>query len=316
VTEDNTGLDSGVWLPAKAPLPTPRWLVGLAALKNQVHALGGTNPDRTASNAHNAYSPVTNRWSNLAPMSSSRSMVGVATVGEHLYAIGGFRLLSRGREPLGINEMYDPANNSWTTRAPMPTPRGIVGLATLGGKIYAIGGSAAKATVAANEVYDPATDSWSSCAPLKAGRTGIAAAGIGESVFLCGGAGDDETALTTVEAFRPATDDYATVAPLPTARWLAGGAVTHGQIHVLGGYSFALDTPLAANEAYDLRANSWTPEDPIPQGGTGAATTAAARVSLIPGGHVYVLQYVFASNQVRTLEYLTSPFDEKASEKS
>jgi hypothetical protein len=39
-------------------------------------------------------------------------------------------------------EEYDPATNTWTTKAPMPTARESLGLAAASnGKIYAVGGA-------------------------------------------------------------------------------------------------------------------------------------------------------------------------------
>ena len=55
-------------------------------------------------------------------------------------------------------EEYDPATDTWATKAPMPTPRWNLGVATASnGKIYAIGGfnGSLLATV---EEYDPATN--------------------------------------------------------------------------------------------------------------------------------------------------------------
>ena len=38
------------------------------------------------------------------------------------------------------NEVYDPTTDSWTTMAPMPTPRHGTGAATVGDTIYIPGG--------------------------------------------------------------------------------------------------------------------------------------------------------------------------------
>ena len=59
--------------------------------------------------------------------------------------------------------------NSWVPKAPMQQARANLGVATVNGKIYAIGGIALKyqdnsrresVDVATNEEYDPATDTW------------------------------------------------------------------------------------------------------------------------------------------------------------
>ena len=37
-------------------------------------------------------------------------------------------------------EMYDPALDRWTAKAPMPTPRHGIGAVALGGRVYVPGG--------------------------------------------------------------------------------------------------------------------------------------------------------------------------------
>src|SRR2546423_12290840 len=55
--------------------------------------------------------------------------------GGKIYVVGG---CASGR--LNDVEEYDPASNTWTTKAPMPTARYGLAAAEAGGKIYAIGG--------------------------------------------------------------------------------------------------------------------------------------------------------------------------------
>ncbi|HCG02639.1 MAG TPA: hypothetical protein DEV93_19115, partial [Chloroflexi bacterium] len=72
---------------------------------------------------------------------------------------------------LGTVEAYDPATNSWSTKAAMPSARwGLA--ATIGpdGKIYAIGGveplGLAGKIVGTVEAYAPSTNSWGALTPL------------------------------------------------------------------------------------------------------------------------------------------------------
>ena len=51
----------------------------------------------------------------------------------------------------------------WSTGAPMPSSRTEVAVATVGSKIYVVGGFGGGPVI---EIYDPATDSWSRGAPL------------------------------------------------------------------------------------------------------------------------------------------------------
>ncbi|MEZ0334082.1 MAG: Kelch repeat-containing protein, partial [Gemmatimonadales bacterium] len=69
-------------------------------------------------------------------------------------------------------EVYDPATNQWTEKAPMPRRRWLGAGATLGGQLYVIGGfrddpdGVSTISVATTSVYNPATDTWSTRAPF------------------------------------------------------------------------------------------------------------------------------------------------------
>ena len=100
-----------------------------------------------------AYDPTTNTWSTKAPMPTPRHMVGVAVVGNILYAIGGHGADSGNL--VTTVEAYDPISNTWSTKAGMPTPRAHFGATEADGTIYAIGGDAAAAVINANEAFTP-----------------------------------------------------------------------------------------------------------------------------------------------------------------
>lgn len=75
-------------------------------------------------------------------------------------------------------EMYDPETNSWSERAPLPTPRQAMG-ADLGadGRIYVVGGAPSYAhprPLAVVEIYDPKTDTWETGPSMRFARRGHA----------------------------------------------------------------------------------------------------------------------------------------------
>src|SRR5436305_1126533 len=70
------------------------------------------------------------------------------TLGDKIYVIGGATVLpgasavhpQQPHSSVGAVEEYDPATNSWRSRAPLPTPRNHAVGAAVNGKIYVIGG--------------------------------------------------------------------------------------------------------------------------------------------------------------------------------
>ncbi len=76
--------------------------------------------------------------------------------------------------PGPIIVQYDPANDSWRTRAPLPRSLDHIGSVELNGKIYLIGGFVGGGVHRDGQntafEYDPASDTWRILAPMKAGR--------------------------------------------------------------------------------------------------------------------------------------------------
>ena len=85
------------------------------------------------------FDPSTRVWSNIAALSTARSSLAVAVLGDKLYAIGGE---DSEEEPLHSVECLDLSvpNSQWTAVAPMTTPRHGMGAVVTGGKIYVAGG--------------------------------------------------------------------------------------------------------------------------------------------------------------------------------
>ena len=71
-----------------------------------------------------AYDPVTNSWSTKASLPNRRFSAAGVAFGGKLYVIGGFREVQDGvREAVRTTSIYDPATNSWSNGAPLPTHR-------------------------------------------------------------------------------------------------------------------------------------------------------------------------------------------------
>ena len=161
---------------------------------------------------------------------------GALSVTEHegkLYAIGGY---DRKANSAAV-EVYDPQRNTWTSRAPLPTPRDHLAAATVSGKVYAIGGRLNgdyRRNLSVTEVYDPLTDRWTLAADLPTARSGITAAEVGGRVYVFGGEGGDGT-FRENEAYDPTRNTWQTMAPMPTGRHGLGSAVVRGRIHVISG---------------------------------------------------------------------------------
>ena len=85
---------------------------------------------------------------------------------------------------------YDPINNKWSTKAPPPTPRALLTLATANGIIYAIGGFDKQGPVSAFEAYDIASDKWITLAPtIVRGRQALHSEVVNGTLYVISGEG-------------------------------------------------------------------------------------------------------------------------------
>ncbi len=150
------------------PMPTARSDFAIAVYNNKIYVIGGTVGNGYVSN-NEVYDPSTNTWETKASMPTPRSDLTANVVNDKIYLIGGKRYSNA--DPYftetNANEVYDPANNTWTTKTSIPTAVYAYASATINGKIYIVGGSNNPtssqngAMIDANQVYDPQTDHWS-----------------------------------------------------------------------------------------------------------------------------------------------------------
>jgi hypothetical protein len=92
----------------------------------------------------------------------------------------------------GVHEVYDPATDTWSEAAPLPTARSGAATAVLNGRILVMGGehnpTSATGTFEENEAYAPDTDTWSTLKLLPTPRHGFGAAVFDDAVYTPGGA--------------------------------------------------------------------------------------------------------------------------------
>ena len=123
--------------------------------------------------------PTQGSWSKAAPIAAGpRSELQTVSLDGKIYAIGGYTVVMRDGKPAmipnsGINEVYDPATDSWHTLAAVPMGANHTGIAVLNGKIYIGGGFLGTGHMMTTDrfyAYDPAADRWQELAPLSSPR--------------------------------------------------------------------------------------------------------------------------------------------------
>lgn len=274
-------------------MPTKRTEVAAATLDGKVYLVGGFEKPSLGNVMSFAitpsvevYDPSTDRWMSKAPLPVGLHHVGIGVGGGKLYVIGGYRKSGLTVwNPVATVYAYDPATDSWTERASMPTARGALSVTEHEGKLYAIGGYDRKANNAQVEVYDPVRNEWKTVAALPTPRDHLATATVAGKIYAIGGRldGDYSQNLATVETYDPSIDRWTRVSELPTARSGITAAVVDGKIYVLGGEG-AVGT-FQENEAYDPVRETWQRMAPMPTArhGLGSAVVQG-QIYVISGG--------------------------------
>jgi N-acetylneuraminic acid mutarotase len=152
------------------------------------------------------------------------------------------------------------AGSSWTSVAPLPTPRGYAAAGVVNGVVYAAGGGG-NGIFGTVEAYDPVANSWTARAPLPTPRAVAAAGVINGTLYVVGGS--NASVLGTLEAYDPATNVWTTRAPMPTPRWGLAAGVVNGVLYAVGGVD-QNGAYVGTVEAYDPATNSWTTRASLP----------------------------------------------------
>jgi carboxyl-terminal processing protease len=171
-----------------APMQEPRSRFALVTVNGKLYAIGGIVPGHPGKNGDVAtveeYDPATDRWSFKTEMPTRRHGHGAVTVGNKVIVVGGFGETGKQYGPLRIVEEYDPAANRWTRKPEMPTPRGFLGLAAVGDKLFAVGGHYHLEAV---ESYDLRTETWQRLPPLPHRLTRFGMTALEATLYAVGG---------------------------------------------------------------------------------------------------------------------------------
>jgi hypothetical protein len=204
------------------------------------------------------YDPATNTWTEAAPMQSARASQSATLLADHrVLLIGGmdrFFNYPSGSAPatgLATTELFDPANDSWSSAPSMRYAR-ISPSATLlpNGRVLVVGDEGANERTA--EIFDPALGGWSASPRPAAGRAGHVAVLLrGGAVLIVGGLGEASS-----ELFDWRRTTWTSAASLAVIRSGATATVLDdGRVLVAGGFGSG-PMPLASAELYDPHGTS------------------------------------------------------------
>jgi N-acetylneuraminic acid mutarotase len=259
---------------ALAPVPVPRYYVGVGAAHEKVFVIGGFRPAE-ATLVH-VYDTKTNTWAAAKALPSGYSLPNVASVNDRLFVLGGFE------NPRTLE--YDFSKDDWIARAPLPTERGRGGAAVgVTGTTVLLAGGIIMGNSANNLAtgirfadlfaYDVTADSWSTLTELPV-ETGYAVGAVLGNVFWVVGGSTNFSRTEQVLAYDLTNKVWmAAVHPLPVSISSAAVGILGGTMVVTGGIASGTGMISKNTFALDQSTGDWATIAtlPTPRFGMGGA---------------------------------------------
>ncbi|XP_047424320.1 kelch-like protein 40b [Mugil cephalus] len=176
---------SADWL-GMPPIPSPRFLFGLAEAENSIFVLGGRELKEREQTLDSVmiYDRQSFKWGESEPI--PYPVYGHATISHNdvVYVIGG-----KGENKTCLKKMcaYDAKRFEWKELAPMKTARSLLGATVHKDKIYVAAGVTDNGLTDSVEVYDIATNKWSDFVPFPQERSSLNLVSLAGSLFAVGG---------------------------------------------------------------------------------------------------------------------------------
>jgi hypothetical protein len=276
--------NENIWV-EKAPMHQARSGIGVATVNGKIYAIGGTNANMASVvggldrglvggflSLNEQFDLSSNSWVFKKAMPTPRYDFAITAYQNKIYCIGGKIGIDKNANQYvlsGVNEVYDPATDTWETKAPMPTRRSGVDANVVNGKIYLIGGQIQSSIFDIslcnlNEVYDPAADSWTTKAEMPIPARDYASAVIGSKIYVLGGFAGSVFNCRQNQIYDTVSDDWNQGVSLPSSALYASGGVTNGEAAPKHIYVFSISgwggrgSPVSDTQVYNLNNNSWS----------------------------------------------------------
>ena len=210
------------------------------------------------------------KWTEIAPLPTPRDHLAAVSDGRYYYAIGG-RMLSSDKNS-GAFERYDPVANTWQALHNLPTPRGGLGAAVVGGQIVTAGGESPTGVYGNVEAYNLSSNTWLNLPSMTTPRHGLALLSVGTTLYAIDGAlaaghthSTNLNEALNLSSFAKTTAVWSELPSAPTARQQAGSTVLNGTLWILGGLT-TVGASTAKVEGYDPVIQEWktAPDLPLP----------------------------------------------------
>ena len=231
----------------KAPMPGPVEGGKAAVVNGKIYVIGGS--------ANYEYDPVKDTWTAKKPMPTPRQWFGIAVCQNKIFTFGGSIVNNGNPTYYAVNEVYDPATDTWQTKQPMPTIRLHLSASTIGNLIYLIGGITGEPiheVLSLNEVYNVANDSWTTKEPMPYPVDSDSSAVCAGKIYVIGG--------SSIQIYDSLNNSWSIGTSMLSAQGAFVSTATTGmnaprKIYVIGGFGYNYLDDLV--QVYNPENNTW-----------------------------------------------------------
>jgi uncharacterized protein (TIGR03437 family) len=301
-----------------ARLPVPVTAAQAAGLGTQIFVVGGLSVDEGVPvDRLQVLDLETGHWSQKAPVPTPVHSGAAVRLDSQIFLIGGWEVNPSGMTvPSRKLQIYDPARDSWSSGAVLPTSGTSAAVTVAGGRVFVIGGSdGSGAATDSVWIYDPAANSWEAGPALDRPVLGGAACGLDGRVYLLGGRSAAEgPTLSLLQVLGVDQGEWRIGPPPPLSISEAVAAAFGGKAYFFGGRS-RTGPDASPGQVQDIvqgydPSSGWTVCSSRPvfsaDGILSAACGAAGPAELSPGARMVILGHHLAgttrsASRIRTI---------------
>jgi N-acetylneuraminic acid mutarotase len=282
----DAGAPPAPWSPCPRLPGGPRQETAVVARDGELYVLGGFDGASRVVSSVEIYDPVSGAWRAGPALPVTMHHAHAAVVGSRLFVLGFLRGLDFRADGRGY--VLEPGATAWAPVAALPagTERGGGATAVVGTRIYVIGGLRGGA-VAEVSIYDTTTDTFTAGPALPEPRDHLGAAGVGDQVVVIGGrTGRIESHQSDTWILDQGASSWRSARPMPTSRGGFALAGLGSRLYVFGGEGNGREASgvFADVEVYDVAADTWAAEAPMPEPRHGTGAAALGGTLYVPGG--------------------------------
>lgn len=198
-------------------------------------------------------------WKKMASLPEGHYSGEAVSLNNEIYFVTGRNDISR----TAFFYKFNPKENQWVKLADVPDPAINLALATVNGKIYAIGGDLFKNT---NREYDPQTNSWKILEPMPTGRQHISAGVFENNIYISGGLTSWKNISKKNEVYDVLSNSWSEKANIPSLRNNAAVTSLDSLIYVIGGAGTKENIygDIWTVETYNANSDKWVQKNDLP----------------------------------------------------